>query len=298
MKKEPRNEWSGKSRGGATGYLIFVFIIKRAGLRAAYALLSFVALYFIPFAPRATASVWRYSRKILGKGRAASVLFVYRNYLNLGISLIDKTAVSAGLGDRFLFEFDEPANVSSILSGNSGAVIIGAHFGNWEVGAPYFGKYGKRMRVVMMDAEFQSIKKVLEEQKQLDAFSPIPIKDDSFSHIFEIRDALEGGEYVAMQGDRLTPNGKSAEVEFMGKRALFPLGPFVLAARFGYPVIFYFAVRSGLRKYRFHFSLYEPAKRQGTVRPETDILNSYTAYLEKTVKDSPGQWYNFYKFWL
>jgi len=49
MKKEPQNDWSGKSRGGASGYLIFVFIIRRAGLGAAYALLSLVALYFIPF---------------------------------------------------------------------------------------------------------------------------------------------------------------------------------------------------------------------------------------------------------
>lgn len=298
MKKEPQNDWSGKSRGGASGYLIFVFIIRRAGLGAAYALLSLVALYFIPFAPRATASAWQFSRHILKKGKFASALFVYRNFLNLGISLIDKTAVSAGEDKKFTFEFDEPENVSEILAGNSGAVIIGAHFGNWEVGAPYFGKYGKKMRVVMMDAEYQSIKKVLQAQNRLDAFSPIPITDDSFSHIFEIRDSLGRGEYVAMQGDRLTPNGKSREIIFMGKPALFPLGPFVLAARFGYPVIFYFAVRTGLRKYRFHFSLYEPLKRDSGVKPETDILNAYTAYLETVVAKSPEQWYNFYKFWL
>jgi len=213
-------------------------------------------------------------------------------------TLIDKTAVSAGVDNKFKFEFDEPSNVSEILAGNSGAIIIGAHFGNWEVGAPYFGKYGKKMRVVMMDAEYQSIKKVLQAQNRIDAFRPIPITKDSFSHIFEIRDSLERGEYVAMQGDRLTPNGKSREVLFMGKPALFPLGPFVLAARFGYPVIFYFAVRTGLRKYRFHFSLYEPQKSQSSVRAETDILNAYTEYLERVVVKSPEQWYNFYKFWL
>jgi predicted LPLAT superfamily acyltransferase len=298
MKQGHPNDWSGKSRGGVAGYLVFVFLIRKLGLGAAYALLAFVALYFIPFSPSSTASVWLYSRKILGKSRISSVFFLYKNYYNLGVALIDKTAASAGLYDKFTFVFDEPDDVKEILAGESGALIVGAHFGNWEVGAPYFGKYGKKMNVVMMDVEYRNIKSILERQNKLSAFSVIPVADDSLDHVFMIRDAIARGEYVAMQGDRLTPNGKSAQAVFLGEPALFPLGPFVLASRTEAPVIFYYAIREGFKKYKFVFRLFKPDEFSRRRGGELIILNSYVNELESVVKSAPEQWYNFYKFWL
>lgn len=298
MKKEHQNDWSGKSRGGTTGYLIFVFLIKRFGLGAAYALLSVVVIYFIPFAPSSTRAVWFYSRKILGKNKLSSLKFLYLNYFNLGIALIDKIAASSGLYHKFMFEFDEPNDVQEILAGKTGALIIGAHFGNWEVGAPYFGKYGKKMNVVMMDAEYRNIKAILESQDKLGAFSVIPVSEDSLDHVFLIRDAVAKGEYVAMQGDRLTPNGKCIETIFMGHPAPFPLGPFVLASRSEVPVIFYFAVREGFKRYRFIFRLYKGDESSRKRGGEKMVLEAYKNELEKVVTAASEQWFNFYKFWL
>lgn len=298
MKKGHPNDWNGKSRGGAAGYLIFVFLIKRFGLGAAYVLLSFVALYFIPFAPSSTKWVWFYSRHILHNSRLASLKFLYLNYFNLGVALIDKTAASSGLYSKFTFLFDEPDDVKEILSGDSGALIIGAHFGNWEVGAPYFGKYGKKMSVVMMDEEYRNIKSILDRENKLGAFSVIPVSEDSLDHIFHIRDAISGGGYVAMQGDRLTPNGKNMEAKFLGQGAHFPLGPFVLASRTDSPVIFYFAVREGFKKYRFIFRLFKGDEMSRKRGGERIILNAYVDELERAVISAPEQWYNFYKFWL
>ena len=298
MKKGHPNDWSGKSRGGSAGYLVFVFLLKRLGLSAAYLLLAFVVLYFIPFAPSSTKSVWFYSRRILGNSVISSLIFLYRNYYNLGVALIDKTAASSGLYDKFTFIFDEPADVQEILSGSSGAIIIGAHFGNWEVGAPYFGKYGKRMNVVMMDAEYRNIKNILEKENKIGAFSVIPVSEESLDHVFIIRDAIAKGEYVALQGDRLTLNGKNIKIPFLGRVAPFPQGPFVLASRTEAPVIFYFAIREGFRRYRFVFKLFnadDTSRRKGG---ELKILESYKIELERVVKSAPEQWYNFYKFWL
>ena len=300
MKKESsRNDWSGKSRGGALGYLSFVFIIKTFGVTTAYVILSIVVIYFIPFAPKATSSVWYFSRKILGKGRFDSLIFLYKNYFNLGISLIDKTAVASGKSEEFSFEFNEPDEVQKILNNKSGAIIIGAHFGNWEAGAPFFDKYGKEMRVVMMDAEYRKIKEILDKQKKAESFKVIPLSDDMFSNIFEIRNALENGAYVAIQGDRLTQGAKSETVTFMGANAPFPKGPFVLAARLATPVVFYYAVRTGFKRYCFYFSLCPGCGVDSNVKGlENKILQEYVKSLENVVKIAPEQWYNYYKFWL
>jgi predicted LPLAT superfamily acyltransferase len=296
-KRRPQNEWSGKSRGGAAGYLTFVFIIKYLGVTMAYVLLSFVVIYYIPFAPGATASVWFYSRKILGKGVLSSLIFIYKSFFSLGVALIDKTAASAGMYNQFKFDFHEPGEVKDVLNSSTGAVILGAHFGNWEIGAPYFDKYGKRMRVVMVDSEYQKIKQILETQKKVETFTVIPVKEGSLSHIFEIRDALEEGAYIAIQGDRINAGGRGVEMEFMGSKAMFPVGPFVIAARFDVPVVFYYAIRTGYKRYLFHFELCKMESGPGYKRGEKAIMESYVKGLERVVRRAPEQWFNYFKFW-
>ena len=49
--------WKGKTRGGVSGYLFFIYLIRYCGVKAAYGFLSLIVLYFIPFAPKATKSL-------------------------------------------------------------------------------------------------------------------------------------------------------------------------------------------------------------------------------------------------
>ena len=58
------SDWKGKTRGGSFGYQFFIYLIRFGGLRAAYAFLGLVVIYFIPFAFKATRASWFYWRKI------------------------------------------------------------------------------------------------------------------------------------------------------------------------------------------------------------------------------------------
>lgn len=294
---DSNKDWSGKSRGGTLGYLSFVFLIKNIGVNAAYLLLSIVVVYFIPFAPKATQSTWKYSRRILNNNQFESIIFIYKNFFNLGVAMIDKVAINIGKSNEYSFDFNEPSDVKDILNSSKGVIIIGAHFGNWEVGSPFFDKYNKQMRVVMMDFEYQNIKKILESQKNEEKFKVIAISNNSFSYIFEIRDALSQGKYIAIQGDRLSNSEKHANIPFLGKEAPFPLGPFVLASRLNVPVVFYFAVRTGIKRYTFNFSLAHVQAHENEKRTEFLILNEYVSELEKVVANYPEQWFNYYDFW-
>lgn len=53
-----------------------------------------LCLYFIPFAPKRTKSVWVYSRKILGLSIVRSSLAVVSSYYAFGQSIIDKEDMS------------------------------------------------------------------------------------------------------------------------------------------------------------------------------------------------------------
>ena len=243
MTQKQQAEWKGKSRGGSLGHLCFVITIKYLGLRSAYALLMFVVPYFIPCAPKATRAIWFYNRTILGYNRLKSSVMLLVHYYRFGQTIIDKIAISNGMHDRFKFEFENYSEFIDLLNSNQGLVMIGAHIGNWEIGGPFFGDYGNKLNIVMFDAEYQKIKEVLEQNTSTRNYKIIALNEDGLESIIKIKSALDDKEYVCFQGDRFMNSKNTLPHEFLGRRAQFPSGPFLLASRMRVPVVYYFSMR-------------------------------------------------------
>ncbi|MDU1890219.1 MAG: acyltransferase [Dysgonomonas sp.] len=290
-------KWKGKTRGGAFGYLFFIFLIRKCGINIAYAFLSSIILYFIPFAPKATKSIWKYSRNILKLGIMQSIAMLFRNYYRLGQILIDKVAIGNGLESKYNFCFENYDKFLDILNSDTGVIIIGAHVGNWEIGTPFFEDYGKKINIVLYDAEYQKIKDILKKNSTTADFKIIPVNKDDLSHIFAIKEALDDKEYICFQGDRFLDKERTIGCSFMGKDALFPSGLFLLAAKMNVPVVFYFAMREPYKTYRFHFMFAEPIEKQRGRQAEETLLKEYASSLEDILKKYPEQWFNYYDFW-
>ncbi|MDR0892935.1 MAG: acyltransferase [Mediterranea sp.] len=289
--------WKGQTRGGTFGYFFFILLIKYLGIPVAYCFLRLVVLYFIPFAPKATRSTWLYARHILKRSRRRSVALLLLNYYRLGQVLIDKVAITGGQAARYKFEFEAYPEFLQLLNAGQGAILIGAHVGNWEVGAPFFDEYGKKIHIVMYDAEHRRIKEMLAKNGQGGAYHVIPINDDGLTHVFRIAEALERKEYVCFQGDRYLPGERTLRTPFLGQEALFPAGPFLVATRMKVPVVFYFAMREPGRTYRFHFIVAKPVRRTPGEKVEATLLKQYTTVLEGILRRYPEQWFNYYPFW-
>lgn len=290
-------EWEGKTRGGKSGYLFFIYLIKHLGVSFAYAFLSLVVVHFIPFAPKATAGSWYYSRKILKRNVFRSITFLFKNYYRFGQVLIDKVAIGCGLTEKYTFKFENYERFLEILNDDKGAIIIGAHVGNWEIGTPFFDDYGKKINIVLYDAEHRRIKELLEKNKVTADYKIIAVNNDSLEHVFAIKAALNSKEYVCFQGDRYVKEDKLLTCLFMGKEAKFPAGLFILASRLQVPVVFYFAMREPHKTYRFHFYMAQPVARKAGVKPEQELLEQYVQTLESVLRKYPEQWFNYYKFW-
>ena len=290
-------EWKGKTRGGTFGHLFFIYMIKHVGVNAAYLFLSLIVIHFIPFAPKATASAWFYSRKILKKNVAKSICFLFKNYYRFGQVLIDKVAIGCGLEKRYKFKFENYDRFLEILNDDKGAIIVGAHVGNWEIGTPFFDDYGKKLNIVLFDAEHRRIKGILEKNKAFASYKIIPVNNDSLEHVFSIKAALDSKEYVCFQGDRYVEQDKLLTCSFMGREAKFPAGLFILASRLKTPVVFYFAMKEPRKTYRFYFHMAQPVARKTGVKPEQELLEQYAQTLENILKKHPEQWFNFYNFW-
>lgn len=290
--KQKKLDWNAKSRGGAWGYLFFIYIIKWIGVKGAYLFLYPVVGYFIPFAPKATQSLWYYYRNIRHVGLFRAMREVYAHYYRFGQTLIDKIAMKGGLGEEFDFLFDNYDDFLQVLNGGKGVILIGAHVGAWEIGSQFFGDYGNRMNIVMFDAEYAKIKNVVSANARKENYKIIPINTDSIEGIVKIKQALDRGEYVCFQGDRFTNEEKSIEAVFLNRKADFPAGPFLLASKMKVPVVFYYSMREG-KGYRFKFRI---ACLKQRITPN-ELMAQYIDSLEEIVNAYPHQWFNFYRFW-
>ena len=292
QKTMSEQKWTAKSRGNPLGYRIFIFFLKHFGLRFAYANLLYVAPYFIPFAPQATKAVWYYYRRILHYGVPKSMWSVYLHYFRFGQCLIDKMAIQHGLKDKFRYTFDNYEAFLDVLNAGKGAVLIGAHVGAWQMSASFFGNYGRKMHVVLVDKEYEQLKKYVDFRER--AFHVIPInKTDVLDTMLTIKKALNAGEYICLQGDRYTNDEHTLEADFMGRAADFPEGPFLLASRLRVPVVFFYSLREN-GGYTFKFVIVETG---GTRCDKHDLLAQYVNSLEQVVRAHPQMWFNFYQFW-
>jgi predicted LPLAT superfamily acyltransferase len=283
--------WHGRSRGTPLGHRIFIFLIRRVGLWAAYTLLVPVSFYFV-LAAREPGRAWlRYYARVHPTDRSPRWRVLFRAYHTFGTLIIDKAAVMAGLQDRFRTEHQAADTLQRILDEGRGGLLISAHIGNWQMASYMLKRYRGQVSVVMLDAEEQAIKRAHDEATQDKRFEVIALKDD-MSHLFRIRGALAEGRLVCIHGDRSLAGGRTARMPFLGAEASFPLGPFAIAAAFDVPVCFAFVVRTAPREYTFTATDPLPHDRDPKVQ-----LARFSAALEEVVKRHPFQWANFYDFW-
>ncbi len=286
-------KWEGKSRGTVLGYKIFVFCIKKLGVRSAYFVLYFVAGYFCFFAKKSTIASYNYFRKRLEYSFFKSVISVYKSYYVFGQTIIDKIAISSGLRDKFTYHFDGIEQLKNILKAKKGGVLISAHVGNFEIAEYFLNELEEKVSINLLttDTEHSDIKAYLESVTNKSNIKFIIIKED-LSHIFEINSALSRNEIICITGDRYVKETKSLTHNLLGQEATFPAGPFLLGSRLKVPVIFVYVMKETWK----HYHLYA---RTADVKPRDHmgLLKSYTESVAWILDKYPLQWFNYFDFW-
>ncbi len=287
------SEWDGKSKGSLLGYKIFVYCIKKLGIKAAYSVLVFVAFYYFIFEKRSNKAIFYYFNKRLGYSYLKSIWSVYKSYFVFGQTIIDKTAISAGLRDKFTYEFDGVELLKKLLAEKKGGVLISAHVGNFEIAEHFFGEIDLdfQINLVTTDMEHSAIKEYLESVTKKSSIKFILVKDD-LSHIFEINNALANNELICFTGDRYFEGTKTLTEELLGQEAHFPAGPFLIASRLKVPVLFVYVMKEA----NLHYHLYA-RESEAKHRDEKGLLTAYTTSVEKMLAQYPLQWFNYFDFW-
>lgn len=291
------SQWQGKSKGNQLGYQIIYFICSRFGVAPAYFILRFVALYYFLFSCSSSAPIYDYLKNRLGFSTAKSLQKLYRNYYVFAQTLLDRIIVMAGIKNKFTYHFDGVENLRQIVAGGRGGIFLSAHVGNWEVAGHLLEHLNTKINIVMFDGEHQRIKDYLKEVTGDRNFNIIVIGND-LSHVYTIGDALQKNEIVCLHADRFLEGNKTMTYPFLGKDALFPAGPFAIAATFKVPVSFVYAFKESST----HYHLYGSKPMEFLAgEPKTEMIEklagSFVKNLEQMVNKYPEQWFNYYNFW-
>jgi KDO2-lipid IV(A) lauroyltransferase len=175
-----------------------------------------------------------------------------------------------------------------------GAVMLTAHFGNYEMGGVLLGRKDLPVSVVYVRDKFEVAESFRSEVRRRGGVEEIPVAPHGSWSSLPVLRALRGGRLVAMQGDR-DFDGKGIAATFFGAPVLFPRGPFLVAMLTGAPVIAVFIGYTS--SYRFEGRIHPPFVVEQTGDRERDLesaVRRWAALLEEEVRRDPAQWYTFY----
>ncbi|MEI9944640.1 MAG: lysophospholipid acyltransferase family protein [Chitinophagaceae bacterium] len=202
----------------------------------------------------------------------------------------------SGIKNKFTFDFDGEDNLRKIAALQRGGILLSAHIGNWDVAGHLLKRLETRINIVLFDGEHQQIKQYMEGVTGKRNVNIIVIKND-LSHIYEISDAFKNNELVCMHADRFIEGNKTLTTDFLGEKARFPLGPFLLAYKFKVPVSFVFSMKERPLHYHFFASEikeYHDLEKEPAMQK---MLSEFSKEMEVKAKAYPEQWYNYYNFW-
>lgn len=226
----------------------------------------------------------------------------YRHFISFANAIIDKLAAWSGAISLRDVDYHGREKIQRHIAQGQGLLILGSHLGNLEVGR-VIAHLGKKVtvNVLVHTRHAEKFNSLLNRYAESGSMNLLQVSEINSATAMLLQDKIEAGELIVIAADRTPVTGRSrvSRAEFLGKTALFPQGPFILAALLKCPVYTLFCLKQNDRHAIFfdHFSdrLSLPRKRREAALQR--YAQDYAGLLQQYCLREPLQWFNFYDFW-
>ena len=189
-------------------------------------------------------------------------------------------------------------HLDAALARGRGVLMATAHLGSFESGIEALRKVAPRVHVVFRRwNELPDFERLRQYHRTRLGVSEIAI-EDGLKAWDQARRALEAGEIVLMQADRVMPGQRGAPVEFLGGHVLAPIGPVKMARMTGAPIVPVFAPRCGLFGRRVRIIMEAPIDPPASPDEDRPALEQLMALIARRVVATPEQWLMLHAAWL
>ncbi|HVB66668.1 MAG TPA: acyltransferase [Acetobacteraceae bacterium] len=296
-------------RGNALLSRVMIWLALHLGWGAGRLLLYPITAYFFLAAPAARRASARFLGRILG--RPAGAARVFRHLHSFAAMLLDRAFFLAGRTGDFSLSVAGLEHLDAAIAQGRGVVLLGGHLGSFEALRAFGRTAPVPVRMLMYRANRGGFSQAMEKLDPTLADSVIEI--GAPEAMLAVREAILRGEIVGILADRapeppVRPEGRGSDggafrrvrVPFLGAEADFPAGPFLLAAGLGAPVLLFFGLCTGPRRYELRFEPFAArldlprADRAAALRR---AVLCYADRLAERARAYPFQWFNFHDLW-
>jgi predicted LPLAT superfamily acyltransferase len=302
-------------RGTVAGISLLVWLATAFGRAPARLVLRFVAFYYALVHGSLRRVSSEYLTRVHGK---ATFAMVYQHVLRFAEAALDRAFIVTGKLGHFQVTRTGSENLQRLVAEGRGAILLGAHLGSFEAMRIQGDRRGLRINFLGYFKNARMMNAALAKLNPDATARFIPIDHANFDFVLRVKERIEAGEFIALLGDRVGPatrggsEARVATVDFLGGKADFPTGPYVLASILKCPVLLTFGLYRAPDRYELYCEPFETEvrlPRGGARRAEGGdgagareaalqaYAQKFAARLEHFVRLAPDNWFNFYEFW-
>lgn len=266
----------------------------RFGRGAARAFLPPICAYFIVFSGPARRASRDYLARALG--RPSRLSDIYRHYMCFATTILDRVFWFSGRVDDYALDMHGAEHVRAALRAGRGCLLIGAHFGSFELVRVLAHELGDAGIDVLMHT--RNARKIGAAIRAVDEGVDVGvIALGEPSTMLKVRDSLNAGRGVGLLADRSIQGADLVACQFLGSTAGFERGAFKLASALDVPILLFRSTWQGGCNYLVDFQPL-PLARGADGRIDIDAgVRAYAKWLEHACRIAPYNWFNFYDFW-
>jgi predicted LPLAT superfamily acyltransferase len=292
--------WQEQKEGGSRASISLLFSVAlRCGRGFILFCLYPITLYY--FLRRRAER--RASRDYLTRlfGRPASVWQVLKHLHCFAVTMADRIYLLAQGEQGFDIEVNGLEPLQQCIAQGRGVLLVGSHQGSFEVLRALSARCPDvPLRVLLDKQKTPAITELLEALAPEVGEAVIDVSQGGAAITLAAAETCREGGMVALLADRGRAHEALRRVDFLGKPAPFPVGPWLLAHTLQVPVVLCFGMYRGGRRYALSFELFAERvdiARENRHQALDGILRRYAQRLEHYAHLEPYNWFNFYDFW-
>lgn len=280
-------------------YIIAQFAARLLPLKAAYAMAIFMAdcHYMLSHSDRRAVEA---NLKVILKTDQIDPAMVRQVFRNFGKYLADFFTMTKHVNSDFIktkVRMENMEYLNKVLTEGKGAIILGAHVGNWEMGGAIVSKLGYPISALALPHKDPRVNKFFNDQREY--FGAVVIQ--TTTAIRQCLEHLHNNRLVGILADR-DFNNHGLIMDFLGRPTALPRGAALFSLKTGAPIIPAFFLRQPNDDFYIIFEppIYPPqlpGHEKITEEHVKDLIRQYLPVLEEQIRQHPQQWLMFRKFW-
>lgn len=174
-----------------------------------------------------------------------------------------------------------------------GAIVIGAHLGNWEWMAPVMAIRGHKAAAIVRPLDDPRLNEFVDRMRRSGRIETIPKQHAAHA----ILDRLKEGYLVGILVDQ-NPRRNAVPIRFLGQPCWGTIGPVVLASRAGAPIHAASMIRTADGAYVLEFTPEIPMVWTGDfLKDLVENTQRCQNVIEDLIRHTPEQWLWLHRRW-